>query len=172
VPAPAPAIEIADYDPAWPARFAAERDALEPALRHWLAGNIEHVGSTAVPSLCAKPIIDLLIPVRELDASRPAIAILERDHGYLYWPYREGEMHWLCKPSPDVRTHHVHLIPVSSSVYRDRLRFRDALRTDPVLRERYAELKRELARTCAGDREAYTAGKAPFIASVLARPDR
>lgn len=160
-------IEIASYDPAWPTQFAAERDALQPALRDWLAGAIEHVGSTAVPGLCAKPVIDLLLPVRDLDASRPAITVLERDHGYLYWPYRTDEMHWLCKPSPELRTHHVHLIPVSSPVFRDRLRFRNALRDDPGLRARYAALKRQLARTCAGDREAYTAGKAPFIAEVL-----
>lgn len=163
----APALEIADYDPAWPARFAAERDALEPALRPWLAGDIQHVGSTAVPGLCAKPVIDLLIPVHDLAQSRAAVTVLERDHGYLYWPYRAGEMHWLCKPSPELRTHHAHLIPVSGPVYRDRLRFRDALRADPRLRARYGELKRQLARACAGDREAYTTGKAPFIAEVL-----
>jgi GrpB-like predicted nucleotidyltransferase (UPF0157 family) len=161
------AVEVVDYEPAWPSRFAAERDALAPTLRPWLAGEIEHVGSTAVVGLCAKPVIDILVPIHDLAASRPAVAALEQHHGYLYWPYRADEMHWLCKPAPDVRTHHAHLIPVTSRVYRERLAFRDALRADPALRERYGELKRRLAREHAGDREAYTEAKAPFIAGVL-----
>jgi GrpB-like predicted nucleotidyltransferase (UPF0157 family) len=167
VMAPPAVIEVVDYDPAWPARFTTERDALLPTLCAWLAGEIVHVGSTAVAGLCAKPVIDIMIPVHDLEASRPAIAVLERRHGYLYWPYRSDEMHWLCKPAPDVRTHHVHLIPVTSRLYRERLAFRDALRADPALRRRYGELKRQLARQHAGDREAYTEAKAPFIADAL-----
>lgn len=161
------AIEVVDYDAAWPLRFASERDAVLPTLRPWLAGEIEHVGSTAVVGLCAKPVIDLLVPVHDLRSSRPAIAALEQRHAYLYWPYRSDEMHWLCKPAPEVRTHHAHLIPVTSPLYRERLAFRDALRADPVLCQRYGELKRRLAREHAGDREAYTAAKAPFITEVL-----
>jgi GrpB-like predicted nucleotidyltransferase (UPF0157 family) len=160
-------IEVVDYDPAWSERFATERDALLPTLRIWLAGEIEHVGSTAVAGLCAKPVIDILVPVHDLAGSRPAIDVLERWHGYLYAPYRSDEMHWLCKPAPDVRTHHVHLIPVTSRTYRQRLAFRDALRTDPALSQRYGELKRQLARQHPDDREAYTEAKAPFIAAVL-----
>jgi len=161
------AIDIVDHDPTWPAQFAAERDALMPTLRAWLAGEIEHVGSTAVAGLCAKPVIDMMIPVRDLVTSRPAISALERQHGYLYWPYRNDQMHWLCKPTPEVRTHHVHLIPVASPLYRERLAFRDALRGDPELRRRYGEFKRQMARVHADDREAYTQAKAPFIAEVL-----
>jgi len=112
-------------------------------------------------------VIDILVPVRELPTSRPAIAALERRHGYLYWPYESDEMHWLCKSAPDVRTHHVHLVPASSAAYHARLEFRDRLRADPELRRRYGELKRRLARECADDREAYTAGKAPFITDAL-----
>jgi GrpB-like predicted nucleotidyltransferase (UPF0157 family) len=160
-------IEVVDYDPAWAERFATERDVLLPTLRVWLAGEIEHVGSTAVAGLCAKPVIDILVPVHDLAASRPAIDPLERRHGYLYSPYRSDEMHWLCKPTPELRTHHVHMIPVTSRLYRERLAFRDALRADSALCRRYGDLKRQLARQHGHDREAYTEAKAPFIANVL-----
>lgn len=68
------AIEIVDPDPVWPDRFAAERDAIEPTLRPWLAGTIEHIGSTAVAGLCAKPVIDILVPVRDREAYTAAKA--------------------------------------------------------------------------------------------------
>jgi GrpB-like predicted nucleotidyltransferase (UPF0157 family) len=78
-------------------------------------------------------------------------------------------MHWFCKPSPARRSHHLHLVPTGSPRYRDELAFRDALRADPQLAAGYAELKQNLAARYPEDREAYTEGKAPFIAGVLAR---
>ena len=69
-------VEVVDYDPTWPAQFQAERILLEPLLGPWLAGFVEHVGSTAVPGLPAKPVIDLMAPVVSLEASRPAIAAM------------------------------------------------------------------------------------------------
>jgi GrpB-like predicted nucleotidyltransferase (UPF0157 family) len=80
-------------------------------------------------------------------------------------------MHWFCKPSPANRTHHLHLIPTGSPRYRGELAFRDALRADPQLAAGYAGLKRHLAARHREDREAYTEGKAPFVAGVLARPN-
>jgi GrpB-like predicted nucleotidyltransferase (UPF0157 family) len=161
-------VAVVDYDPDWPARFARERDALRDTLAAWLAGPIEHVGSTAVVGLPAKPVIDIMVPVRTLADSRPAIARLEGDHGYTYWPYKANVMHWLCKPGEFVRTHHLHLVPAHSDLFRARLCFRDALRSDADLRERYAALKRNLAAQFPHDREAYTQAKGPFIATVLA----
>jgi GrpB-like predicted nucleotidyltransferase (UPF0157 family) len=161
-------IELVAADPSWPARFERERKLLDRALAPWLTGGIHHVGSTAVPGLTAKPVIDILAGVESLDASRPsvdALAALE----YLYAPYRTDEMHWFCKPSPARRTHHLHLVATGSPRYRDELAFRDALRADPQLAGRYAELKRCLAARYRTDREAYTEGKAPFVAGVLAR---
>ena len=81
------------------------RDVLQP----WLAGPVEHIGSTAVPGLAAKPVVDIMAGVESLDASRPAIAALERA-GYCYAPYRADTEHWFCKPSPQFRTHHLHLM--------------------------------------------------------------
>lgn len=162
-------VEVVDYDPAWPAKFEAEAGALQVSLAPWLDGPIEHVGSTAVVGLPAKPVIDLMAPVRSLDDSRPAIAVLEGQHGYTYWPYKDDVMHWLCKPGEFVRTHHLHLIPVGSELFRERLFFRDTLRTDAEVRRRYAALKRELAAQFPNDREAYTQGKGPFVAEIVGR---
>ena len=90
----------------------------------WVAGGIHHVGSTAVPGLDAKPIIDILVGVDDLVASRGCFESLA-DLEYLYAPYRADEMHWFCKPDPGRRTHHLHLVPGDSSRFRDELAFRD-----------------------------------------------
>lgn len=160
------AIEVVPYDTAWPALFEAERHMLQQALAPWLAGCIEHVGSTAVPGLMAKPVIDIMAPVRSLADSRHAIAAAAQ-HGYLHHPYRADVMHWFCKPSPTVRTHHLHLVPHDSALWRERLAFRDALRHSASLRADYARLKRDLARRFPFDRDAYTEAKTPFIRHVL-----
>jgi GrpB-like predicted nucleotidyltransferase (UPF0157 family) len=160
-------IDIADYDPKWPAAFDDERLLLEQRLAIWLAGPIEHIGSTAVPGLCAKPIIDIMAPVASLQAAQPAIEAL-RALQYQYWPYKAHEMHWFCKPSPAVRTHHLHLVPLCSDLYRTRIIFRDTLRNDPALAARYAMLKRERALRFRHDRDGYTEAKTPLIQEVLA----
>ncbi|HEY1587217.1 MAG TPA: GrpB family protein [Polyangia bacterium] len=93
-------IHVVPYDASWPTRFAEERAALERVLSPWLAGPIEHIGSTAVPGLVAKPVIDIMAAVASLDASRPALAVLAPLQ-YVYFPYRADIMHWLCKPSTE-----------------------------------------------------------------------
>jgi GrpB-like predicted nucleotidyltransferase (UPF0157 family) len=125
------------------------------------------VGSTAVPGLEAKPIIDILVGVRDLETARACFEPLA-ELDYLYAPYLPEEMHWFCKPDPAHRTHHLHLVPLNSPRYRDELGFRDSLRADPRLVADYATLKRDLARRHPDDREAYTAGKDEFIATALA----
>jgi hypothetical protein len=92
-------IEILQYDSSWPSRFERERALLEPILPPWLAGPIEHIGSTAIPGMVAKPVIDIMAAVESLDASRGAISAAT-NAGYLYFPYRPKLMHWFCKPSP------------------------------------------------------------------------
>ena len=103
-------ITILQHSADWAALFATEAKVLRSALAPWLVAEIEHVGSTAVAGLSAKPVIDIMAPVRDLESSRQAIAAAE-SVGYCYYPYKPGEMHWFCKPSPAVRTHHLHLIP-------------------------------------------------------------
>ncbi|MBO0833446.1 MAG: GrpB family protein, partial [Actinobacteria bacterium] len=78
-------VRIVDYDPAWPGRFAEQRMVVEGLLRPWLAGPVEHIGSTAVPGLRAKPVIDLLAPVSSLAGARAAVPVLA-DAGWLFWP--------------------------------------------------------------------------------------
>ncbi len=160
-------IELVPYDPRWPSRFEAERELLAAALQPWLTGNIEHIGSTAVPGLAAKPIIDIMVPVASLAGSTGVIDAACRI-GYLHHPYKPQEMHWFCKPSPAHRTHHLHVVEHGGTVWQQRLALRDALRQDPALAARYAQLKRSLAALHPLDRDAYTQAKAPFIASVLA----
>lgn len=161
-----PPVEIVGYDESWPAKFEAERALLEEVLAPWLTGAIEHIGITAVPGLPAKPVIDIMAPVHTLDTSRPAIEAAA-SVGYVYYPYKAEVMHWFCKPSPHLRTHHLHLVPFASPLWEQRLRFRDALRQNPALAAEYAALKLRLAQQFRLDREAYTEAKAPFVHRVL-----
>ena len=162
-------IELIAYSADWPARFEAERRLLEAVLAPWLAGHIQHIGSTAVPGLPAKPVIDIMAPVLSLDASRDAIEAVATA-GYVYFPYKPDAMHWFCKPTPAHRTHHLHLVPIGSPLWHQRLAFRNALRGDLALAAEYAELKARLAAQFVLDREAYTEGKTAFITRVLASP--
>lgn len=161
-----PPVIIEPYNPDWPMRFESERRRLAPILGPWLIGPIEHVGSTAVPGLQAKPIIDIMAGVHDLASSMPAIEALEPLH-YCYFAYKPDVMHWFCKPNDLERTHHLHLVPFGSQLWRDRLAFRDRLRSDAPLRARYEALKIALASLHRHDREAYTAAKTEFIQSVL-----
>jgi GrpB-like predicted nucleotidyltransferase (UPF0157 family) len=119
-----------------------------------------------VPGLDAKPIIDILVGVKDLASSRACFDPLgELD--YLYAPYRSEEMHWFCKPHPARRTHHLHLVPVGSPRYEKELEFRERLRADHTLADEYADLKRSLASQFRNDREGYTDAKAEFIRRAL-----
>ena len=161
-------IQIEPYNAAWPAKFEAERDALLSVLGSWLVGSIEHVGSTAVPGLAAKPVIDIMAPVKDLASSRPALASLQA-LGYCYAPYKIDVMHWFCKPGPGLRTHHLHLVPFKSKLWLERIAFRDLLIEDAALAHDYAALKYRLAAAHRYDRERYTDEKRPFIESALRR---
>jgi GrpB-like predicted nucleotidyltransferase (UPF0157 family) len=162
------AIRLVSYDGSWPERFEEERVALEGAIGEWVVGGVHHVGSTAVPGLEAKPIIDILVGVRDLDEARACFDPLAQ-LDYHYAPYLPEQMHWFCKPDPSHRTHHLHLAPVNSKRYSDELAFRDQLRADAELGERYAALKRELAQAHPNDRKAYTDGKSTFISLSLSQ---
>jgi len=161
-------VRIVPYDATWPERFLVERAALASAIADWAAGGIHHVGSTAVPGLEAKPVIDILVGVEDLETSRHCFDKLAA-LGYLYAPYRTDEMHWFCKPDPAHRTHHLHLVPTGSQRFRDELAFRDYLRRRADVAREYGALKRRLAEEFEHDREAYTAAKVDFIRAALDR---
>jgi GrpB-like predicted nucleotidyltransferase (UPF0157 family) len=162
-----PPVLIEPYNPAWPAMFEAEKAALAEVLAPWLAGPIEHVGSTAVAGLPAKPVIDIMAAVHDLPSSKAAIEPLA-GLSYCYFDYKADQMHWFCKPSDVERTHHLHLIAFESPLWRERLAFRDRLRTSEAVRSAYRDLKLGLASRFKHDREAYTEAKTGFIESVLA----
>ncbi|NEZ54272.1 GrpB family protein [Leptolyngbyaceae cyanobacterium CCMR0082] len=159
-------VELSAYDLEWPAKFKAEKAFLIEVIGHWRWGSVEHVGSTAVSGLLAKPVIDIMFGVKSLEVSRPAIDVLTRN-GYQYFPYKPDVMHWFCKPSDAVRTHHLHLIPYESELWQERIRFRDLLRSNRAIASDYAALKQALAERYHYDREAYTQAKWPFIQRVL-----
>ena len=158
-------IEIVPYDSSWPARFDEEQKKLLETIGTWLVGPIEHIGSTAIPGLGAKPVIDIMAGVETLEASRPAIARLT-DLAYCYAPYRPDSEHWFCKPSPTFRTHHLHLVPFGSSQWDEASAFRDYLRAHSAVAVEYEDLKRRLAQQHRFDREAYTEAKGPFVARI------
>jgi GrpB-like predicted nucleotidyltransferase (UPF0157 family) len=155
-------IEIAKYDPAWPATFETERERLTP-----LFGPVEihHFGSTAVPGLAAKPVIDMIALVDDLGEADELIAALVDVGGYQYPVAFNATLtrrRFLCYPTAAHRTHHLHLVNDRTELER-RLRFRDRLRVDPALVAEYETLKRALAERYRDDREAYTDAKRAFI---------
>lgn len=163
-------------DPAWQCRGDRERQRLDAALSPWLEAPVEHVGSTAVPGLPAKPILDLQGAVADLECA-PRIAAALAAGGWHYVAPELDERPWrrlFVQLTGERRTAHLHLLAADSPRWRDQLDFRDALRADPALRDRYATLKQELAREHRDDRESYTAAKADFVHSVLTlgRPGR
>jgi len=165
---PDEAISLVDHDAAWVARFAEQASRLSALLGPLLAGPIEHVGSTAVPGLRAKPIVDLLAPVTSLAAARNTIPRLTAD-GWLFWPDDPNGSYrlWFLRPRPDTRTHHLQIIAHDHPAARALIVFRDALREDPDLRDGYAALKQQLAARHRNDRDAYTNAKADFVRAVL-----
>jgi GrpB-like predicted nucleotidyltransferase (UPF0157 family) len=163
----ADSIQIVEYEQQWPGMFAAEREFLLSIVGKYVCGTIEHVGSTAVRGLSAKPIVDIMLGVQSLAGSKGAITLLVAK-GYCYYPYKVDVMHWFCKPTPEIRTHHLHLVPFQSDLWFERLAFRDCLRKNVDLATEYASLKHKLARQFKDERERYTQGKGPFIQDVLA----
>ncbi len=167
---PAVRTTVVPWDPVWLARFAQIRDAIAPALGG-LALSIEHVGSTAVAGLAAKPIVDVDVVVEEGASVRAAIVRLEelgyRHRGDLGIAGREA----FDEPSgaaanPQV-THHLYVCLRGGVALENHLRLRDRLRADPELARAYGELKRELARAHPYDVDAYAAGKTAFVIAAL-----
>jgi len=160
-------IDLSEYSDEWPFEFEREKVFLVEKIGTWLCGNIEHVGSTSVPNLMAKPVIDIMFGVESLEKSKPAIDVMV-ESGYCYFPYKEEVMHWFCKPSDAHRTHHLHLIPFESALWKERILFRNILRTNKTVANEYQILKQDLAVRYVNDRELYTQNKWPFIKAVLA----
>jgi GrpB-like predicted nucleotidyltransferase (UPF0157 family) len=162
-------IAVVAYDPEWPRRFEIERALLERLLAPWLEGGVHHIGATSIPGLGAKPIIDMMAGVQDLEEARPAFEPL-REQSYVYTPHRPGIAHHFSKPSAQLSEvmHGLHLTQPGSDLWNERLAFRDALRADPALAAEYETLKLRLAVEHPDDLTAYTAGKRAFVGRVLA----
>jgi GrpB-like predicted nucleotidyltransferase (UPF0157 family) len=160
---------VAPPDPAWPVRYRIEAQLLRVVLAEIDPG-VEHIGSTAVPGLAAKPIIDILVGVPSFELFAPYAHRLAA-YGYEYVAGQERlipDRRFFKRVVAGVRTHHLHVVERDGELWMRYLGFRDALRADPALARRYAQLKQALAERHAEDREAYTAGKTNFVECVLA----
>ncbi|MDQ4069311.1 MAG: GrpB family protein [Actinomycetota bacterium] len=161
-------VEVVAYDERWPLLFAAAERELRAALAPWLV-DVEHIGSTAVPGLAAKPVIDIQVGVRSLEDSPQIVAAME-SLGYEYVPELEDELpdrRYFRRWAGGRRTHQVHLVERSNTDWWERhVSFRDWLRTHDDDRDRYAVLKRELADVYGDDRRAYTDAKTDFVRAV------
>jgi GrpB-like predicted nucleotidyltransferase (UPF0157 family) len=163
-------IGIVDYDPRWPQLFDEEAKRLRATLDPSLITGLEHFGSTAVPNLPAKPVIDILIAVRSLPEARASLVESLRKLDYVWWAENpKTDRMFFVKGMPPFgskRTHHVHVTETDGEMWR-RLAFRDWLRAHPEQARSYGELKRRLAAEHPTDREAYTDAKAAFIDSAM-----
>jgi GrpB-like predicted nucleotidyltransferase (UPF0157 family) len=162
------AVQVVDYDPGWAVLFEVEAQAISRAAGD-LSLKVEHVGSTAVPGLPAKPIVDIAVAIQTRD-SVPILAqhlttidYIDRgdagaiDGGYLL--VKESE--------PDVRVVHLHIVEESDIQWRRYIEFRDILRLNDTVRKQYADLKTQLGAQFRDDRKSYTEGKSNFIGEVL-----
>ena len=160
-------VEVVDHDPNWTVLGFHACQAVRNGCGELLV-DVQHVGSTAVPDLPAKPILDIAAAVVTFDSMPELVRRLARI-GYLYrGDHGDAGGHlFVAESAPDIRTIHMHVVEHNGSQWRDYVLFRDLLRHRATIRKRYAELKRELARICRDDRKLYTDSKADFIRRIL-----
>jgi len=167
---PKDAIEIVEYNIDWPSAFVQEKVILENVLAGEQILSIEHVGSTAIPGLAAKPIIDILIAVPSVSTAQDVFVTSLKTLEYEFWSDNPNkDVLFFVKGMPPygvARTHHIHVVETLSAM-RPRLQFRDYLIANADERNAYAKLKRRLAAEHTVDREAYTSAKGAFVSRVL-----
>jgi GrpB-like predicted nucleotidyltransferase (UPF0157 family) len=161
-------VRLVDYQPNWEKTFLEEQAQLYETLGSAVL-DVQHIGSTAVPELSAKPILDIGVAVKDFDEAFAAVRLLER-LGYTYrGEYGIARRHYFVKGSP--RTHHLHMLEGTSLEWRNHLHLRDYLRTHPEAVAVYQALKTQLAERFPNDRNAYTEGKHAFIQGILNRAE-
>lgn len=168
-------IEIIDYDPRWPLLFNEEAERLRAVLDPSLIVGLEHFGSTAIPGLSAKPIIDILIAVQSLAAAQVTFIEALSKLNYVFWADnpKKDRMFFVkgMPPFGSKRTHHVHVTELDGEMWQ-RLAFRDYLRANPTEAETYERVKRSLAADHPTDRAAYTNGKSAYVESIMRKASR
>ncbi|NHJ31546.1 MAG: GrpB family protein [Asgard group archaeon] len=159
-------IILEKYNPKWPDFFKEEKEEIEKTLGHLIV-KIEHIGSTAVPGMGGKPIIDIMIGVREKENTEKCIPLLE-SIGYVFDPERHED--FPERKSLDKRTKgikiHLYIVDINSEYWSRHILFRDHLRANPEIAREYNKLKEELVKKYRYDRESYSKGKAKFIKKV------
>jgi GrpB-like predicted nucleotidyltransferase (UPF0157 family) len=167
-------ISIAPYDPEWPNLYESEAVSLRGKLPRSVVIKIEHFGSTAVPGLAAKPVIDVLVQVSSSEETKEQVVPILEAEGYDYfWRTDVSPAYaWFIKrDAGGRRTHHIHMVEAESKLW-ERLYFRDYLREFPEETKRYEELKQFLSEKYPNDRVAYTEGKAEYIIAITERAKR
>ncbi|MGE0794256.1 MAG: GrpB family protein [Microbacteriaceae bacterium] len=164
-------IQVVAHDPGWIDAFELARSGLAAVLAPWMVA-IEHIGSTSVPGLAAKPIIDIQVGIRSL-VDGPAVIEAAESVGYEYRPEHEVEIpdrRFFRRNRDGVRTHHLHVVERSNLDWWDRhVAFRDWLLTHPADCDRYAALKQRLAAEYLDDRRGYTDAKTAFVQEIERR---
>jgi len=163
-------IKIEPYNKNWPQLAEAEIATLKALLPSQAYSDIQHLGSTSVPSLASKPILDIHLSVESINKAQSLIKPIE-SMGYVRWeecPHKDRL--WFGKGIPPFgrkRSHHLHILENNSDRWRSRVLFRDILRNNAGIREQYAVLKKRLSIQYTDDRESYTDAKSDFIRQVL-----
>ena len=155
-------VKLSPHNPKWLESFAEEKKSREGF------DQVEHIGSTAIPGLYAKPIIDIALGVSSLK---------DNEVEKYKKPFAEIDYHYIREDRPDEylfikgpeskRTHHLHLIEIDSQAWKNYILFRDYLIANPEAREQYTKLKKELAKKFAEDRKSYTAGKVALVEKFI-----
>jgi GrpB-like predicted nucleotidyltransferase (UPF0157 family) len=161
-------VTLRPYDPSWPAMFDAERKRLHSLFPDKFI-DIQHIGSTAVSGLAAKPLIDVLAGVSSMAVAEELIEPL-CSSGYTTSAAFNSTLpdsRWFMRWSKGHRTHHLHVAVHGSDFWKERLQFRDVLRANPALAVKYQQMKISLAELHRGDREAYTDAKSSFIRAAI-----
>ena len=164
-------VVVDEYSAAWPRLFKEEAERISASLNE-LQKTMEHIGSTAVPGLRAKPVIDIMIGVSSLEQADSCVPLIEGT-GYLYRPEHEDSMperRYFERSGSEI-DYHVHMVVFESKFWKEHIFFRDYLRENSKAAEQYAALKKELAGKFRDNREAYTNGKAEFIQGILRRQE-
>jgi len=161
-------VQIVPYNPKWKLLYKEESLFLHKILEGYIA-EIEHIGSTAIPGIVAKPIIDIALAVKDISKVQKIIEIMEFN-GYIY----RGEIilgipdrYLFVKGSEDFRTHHIHLMPLTHFQWETHLLFRDYLISHPETAIEYQNLKLSLKQQFPNDRAGYLEGKSSFIVNVI-----
>ncbi|WP_409475871.1 GrpB family protein [Stenotrophomonas sp. Y-13] len=160
-------VKLCAYNSAWPSLYEEERQRLHALLPGTII-DIQHIGSTSVPGLMAKPIIDILAGVASMEVAESIGEVLCKSGYTTSAEFNRSltDRKWFMRWANGHRTHHLHVVVHAGPVWSERLKFRNALRADPDLAAKYEKLKVQMTTEHSQDREAYTDAKAHFVQAV------